>query len=301
MAQITELGYMGIGVKDMAAWKNFAGNIVGMEVFDEGEGDRFYLRMDNWHHRLVVHNSGEDDMVYMGWRVAGPNELVEMEHQLSEAGVAYEVGSEADCRERRVLGLLRCADPGGNPTEIFHGPEVLTHMPMHPGRRMHGRFITLGEGIGHCILRQDDMHAAYNFYNKVFGMRGSVEYRLKIPGSPGGVVQPVFMHCSPRDHSIAFGVGPMTKRINHLMIEVDNLDDVGMTHDIVRENKVPVAIQLGKHANDQMLSFYFGNPSGWLWEYGCGARKATHQSEYYPRDIFGHAPEAGGFGMDLEM
>ncbi|MEC9341777.1 MAG: biphenyl-2,3-diol 1,2-dioxygenase [Pseudomonadota bacterium] len=300
MAQVTEFGYLGLGVSDVDAWKHFAGQIAGMEILDEGEGDRFYVRMDYHHHRMVIHNSGEDDMIYMGWRVAGPNELVEMEQQLSEAGVAYEVGDAEDCRERRVLGLLRCKDPAGNPTEIYHGPEVWTHQPFHPGRAMHGKFLTTGEGIGHCILRQDDIHAAYKFYNEVFGMRGSVEYKLKVPGAPVAV-EPVFMHCNPRDHSIAFGVGPMEKRINHLMIEVDSLDDVGLTHDIVRENKVPVAIQLGKHANDQMLSFYFGNPSGWLWEYGWGARKSTYQSEYYPRDTFGHAMEEGGFGMDLEM
>ena len=51
----------------------------------------------------------------------------------------------------------------------------------------------------------------------------------------------------------------------------------------------------GKHSNDHMYSFYFRNPSGWMWEYGFGARPATHQSEYYVQDVYGHAFEAGGF------
>ncbi len=33
MSQVTELGYLGIGVKDLEAWKNFATNIVGLLRF----------------------------------------------------------------------------------------------------------------------------------------------------------------------------------------------------------------------------------------------------------------------------
>lgn len=69
-AAVIELGYMGISVKDPDAWKSFAMNMLGLQVLDEGEKDRFYLRMDYWHHRIVVHHSAEDDLEYLGWRVA---------------------------------------------------------------------------------------------------------------------------------------------------------------------------------------------------------------------------------------
>jgi 2,3-dihydroxyethylbenzene 1,2-dioxygenase len=108
------------------------------------------------------------------------------------------------------------------------------------------------------------------------------------------------MHCNERDHSIAFGIGSPERRINHLMIEVDNLDDVGLTHDLVRSRNIPITIALGKHSNDHMYSFYFRNPSGWIWEYGWGARPATHQSEYYVADVYGHQFESGGFDLKTE-
>lgn len=292
MAEVTELGYMGIGVKDLDAWKHYATAIVGMELVDEGEGDRVYLRMDYLHHRIVVHNDGSDDLAYVGFRVAGPEEFQEMQQQLSAAGIKFRVGSEKEAVERHVLEVLKLTDPGGNPIEIFHGPEVQPHKPFHPGRRMHGRFKTGTGGLGHCILRQDDIPAAYRFY-RTLGMRGSVEYKLQM-GPHVAVI--TFMHCNTRDHTVAFGIGPSPRRINHLMIEVDNLNDVGLTEEIVRGAKIPVNIKMGKHSNDHMYSFYFRNPSGWIWEYGWGARDATHQSEYYTRDIFGHEPEDGGFG-----
>lgn len=294
MVQVTELGYMGIGVKDIDAWKDFATRIIGMELSDEAERDRCYLRMDYWHHRLVVHANGNDDLEYLGFRVAGTEEFGEMQRQLSEAGIKYRVGSEDEAIERRVLEVLKLDDPAGNPVEIFHGPEVEFVKPFHPGRRMHGRFKTGSGGLGHCIVRQDDTVAARRFYTAL-GMRGGVEYKIRMGNR---VVAPVFMHCNDRDHTVAFGVGPQKRRINHLMVEVENLDDVGLTYDLVRKNKVPVTITPGKHSNDHMYSFYMRNPSGWVFEYGFGGRPATYQSEYYVEDIYGHHPESGGFDVD---
>ncbi|HEY6421269.1 MAG TPA: VOC family protein [Candidatus Binataceae bacterium] len=291
MAQVTELGYMGIGVKDLDEWKHFATGIVGMQVVDEADRDCSYLRMDYWHHRIVMHADGTDDLAYLGFRVAGAEEFSEMQRQLSEAGLKFRVGSAEEARERRVLEVLKLNDPDGTPIEIFHGPEVHFSKPFHPGRGMHGRFKTGTGGLGHCILRERDVPAAFRFYS-LLGMRGGVEYRIAMGKTPLDIT---FMHCNDRDHTVAFGIPNPERRINHLMIEVDNLDDVGLTYDLVRKNKIPVTITPGKHSNDHMYSFYFRNPSGWIWEYGWGARAATYQSEYYVEDVYGHQFEAGGF------
>ena len=298
MAAVTELGYLGLTVSSLDAWRSYAAEVAGMEIVDEGEGDRLYLRMDQWHHRIVLHAADSDDLAYLGWRVAGPVEFDAIVAKLAAAGIAVEVASDTEARERRVLGLAKLADPGGNPTEIFYGPQVDTHKPFHPGRPMYGKFVTGSEGIGHCILRQDDVPAAAAFYG-LLGLRGSVEYHLQLPN--GMVAQPYFMHCNERQHSVAFGLGPMEKRINHLMFEYTDLDDLGLAHDIVRARKIDVALQLGKHANDQALTFYCANPSGWLWEFGWGARKAPSQQEDYTRDTFGHGNEAAGYGMDIPL
>ena len=214
-----------------------------------------------------------------------------MQHQLTTAEIPYQLGSDDEAAERRVLAVLKLTDPGGNPIEIFHGPEVHFRRPFHPGRGMHGRFKTGSGGLGHCIIHQPDSVAAYHFF-KALGMRGGVEYKIRMGDQ---VVAPTFMHCNERDHTVAFGVGDGKRRLNHIMIEVDNPDDVGLTYDLVRKHKIPVRILPGKHSNDHMYSFYFGSPSGWMFEYGYGGRPATHQSEYYVEDMYGHQPEAGGF------
>ena len=72
------------------------------------------------------------------------------------------------------------------------------------------------------------------------------------------------------------------------MMEVSTLDDVYLTYELVKKAGVDIAILPGKHANDQMLSFYCISPSGFQLEIGWGARPATHQSEYYTGDTYGH-------------
>jgi 2,3-dihydroxyethylbenzene 1,2-dioxygenase len=292
MVQVTELGYMGLGVKDLDVWKEFAAKVVGLEVCDEGERDRCYLRMDYWHHRFALQRDPSDDLLFLGFRVAGSEEFREMQGQLETAGIKFRVGSEEEATERRVLEIMKLEDPSGNPIEIFHGPEVLPAVPFHPGRRMHGRFKTDPQGLGHCIIRERDTDAACRFF-RALGMRGGIEYKVRMGQQ---TVKLAFMHCNDRDHTVAFGIGDSARRLNHVMLESDNLDDVGMTYDLVRNMKVPVAITPGKHSNDHMYSFYFRNPSGWMFEYGWGGRPATFQSEYYVADVYGHQPEAGGFG-----
>lgn len=296
MVQVTELGYVGLGVKDLDTWKDFAASVVGLEVSDEGERDRFYLRMDYWHHRFILHSDPSDDLLYLGFRVAGPQEFHEMRAQLESAGIKFRVGTDKEADERHVLEVMKLEDPAGNPIEIFHGPEVLAGMPFHPGRRMHGRFKTDTGGLGHCIVRENNLDAACRFY-RALGMRGGIEYRIRMGGQ---TLNLAFMHCNDRDHTVAFGVGDPHRRLNHVMVECENLDDVGMTYDLVRSKNVPVAITPGRHSNDHMYSFYFRNPSGWMFEYGWGGRPATYQSEYYLSDMYGHHPESGGFGPPPE-
>jgi len=288
---VTELGYMGLGVSDLGAWKLFARDILGLEVVDDGSKESCFLRLDYWHHRIALHRDPSDDLAYLGFRVAGPEEFAAMQKQLGDAGIKFRVGSLEEAEERHVLELIKLSDPDGHPLEIFHGPHVRFAKPFHPGRGMHGKFVTGSGGMGHCIVRQRDPEAALRFY-RALGMRGGVEYKF---GSGPKALQLTFMHCNERDHSVAWGLGSPAKRLNHVMLEVDNLDDVGLTEQIVRNAKIPVHLSAGKHSNDHMYSFYFRSPSGFMIEYGFGARGATHQSEYFTEDFYGHKPEDGGF------
>jgi 2,3-dihydroxyethylbenzene 1,2-dioxygenase len=288
MSEVTELGYVTLGVSDLTAWDQFAAQVLGLEVVAGEDANTRYLRMDYWHHRIKLIEDSADDLLALGLRVAGVLEFREITARLSAAGVACRIGTLAEAEARHVLEVLFCEDPNGYPVELFHGPLVQYDLPFHPGRRMHGGFNTVGGGFGHMMLnRRAEFEAIHAFYT-LLGLRGGVEYKIMLPGAPGPV-ELMFLHCNKRQHTLAFGQ-PAEKRVNHLMFEVERMQDVGLAYDIVKQAGIPVVIEPGSHANDQMYSFYFKNPSGFMNEIGWGGREPTGQSEYYQRDAFGHAP-----------
>src|SRR5579885_2790849 len=201
MVQVTELGYIGFGVKDLDAWKKFAANILALQVVDEGERDRCYLRMDYWHHRIVLHSDPSDDLMYLGFRVAGAEEFREMQSQLNEAGIAFRVGSEAEAAERRVLEIMKLEDPDGNPVEIFHGPYVQFSRPFHPGRGMHGPLHRAREGPGSRLpllsrarnarrSRVQDPVRKADRYADLHALQRTRSHRRLRPGRPRQALQP---------------------------------------------------------------------------------------------------------------
>ena len=54
------------------------------------------------------------------------------------------------------------------------------------------------------------------------------------------------------------------------MMQLNELDDVGFTYDLVQQRGIPIRTPLGKHGNDQMTSFYMISPSGFAVEVGWG-------------------------------
>ena len=283
MNAVTELGYVRFGVSDLDAWREFAVEGIGFGVHPDSDEDTLYLRMDGWHHRLMLVKDGSDDLAAMGLRVADGESFRALQEVLEAHSIDHEVASTEDARSHCVLELMRLADPAGNPIEVFHGPRIDTHLPFHPGRGMYGKFVTGDAGMGHMVISHQDLEASRAFY-ALLGMRGDIEYSVPTPG--GSPMEMTFLDCNPRNHTIAFGM-PAIGRINHIMFEVDTLDDVMHTYERIKE-KHPIIITLGKHANDQVFSFYCVSPSGFWVEVGCGSRDANFQTEYYVRDTYGH-------------
>lgn len=301
MAKVTELAYLNIGVKSLSQWKQFAAEVLALEVVDDPDhADRAFLRMDYWHHRLMIEENGADDLMVQGLRVAGPDEFGEMAKRLRDAGVDVRIGSLEQALERHVLEVMMLKDPNGFDLEIFHGPHVQVDKPFYPGRRMHGGFKTGDGGIGHLMLANTvELDKIYKFY-RMLGMTGGVEYRVTLP-EPPYLAELMFFHCNSRQHSLSFGVPPAKKRINHMMFEVEQMDDVSIAYQKVLEAGLKVAITPGRHANDQMYSFYFVNPSGFMSEIGWGARNSLSQTEYYDPDTYGHQPVEGVTTAAMEV
>lgn len=265
---VERLGYVGVGASDLEAWKDFAINVLGVTVHDEGRDGTLYLRHDKHFYRIAVHPDACDDLLYIGWQVASDTALDAVRAHLRAHDVAFAEGGPEAAGERRVAELIRLEDPNGVRLEIFHSPLIDYEQPFRSPRPIKG-FLTGDMGLGHMVIGVEDFPASKQFYREVLGMRVS-DYIQAQRGER--TLEIVFLHCNPRHHSLGFGSGAGgPKRLGHIMLEVHNLDDVGSTYDICMARGINETT-IGRHPNDQMVSFYLRSPSGWNFEYGYGAR-----------------------------
>jgi 2,3-dihydroxybiphenyl 1,2-dioxygenase len=204
---------------------------------------------------------------------------------LKVAGVATTQSTQAEIAHRRLIDFVKF-ETGGLPFELSIGPNTRWDPPFQPARPMSG-FKTGALGFGHVVLRSTDRDESAGLLTKALGFRVS-DY----------INTMVFLHCNPRHHSIAFQPSipdlprSRDKKMWHFQLETNTLDDVGTALDLATRAGVPVVSSLGRHSNDQMVSFYMSTPSGFEVEYGWGGRlvdDAVWQVQRHDRGtIWGH-------------
>ncbi len=259
---VRALGYIGIDVSDLDAWRSYVGTLGAMVVPAASSG-QLYVRIDERPHRVILQLSDErEGLAFAGWEFADQRSLDQAATELEAAGHAVKPSSEAERVERRVSGLMHTTDPGGFALELFCGP-ILDHQPFISPQGGSG-FVAGNLGLGHIVLGTPNAPAAAEFYTDVLGFRVSDFWR------PDGS-EVVFLHCNPRHHSIAL-VPADQAELYHFMFEARTLDDVGHALDRHHADAIPISTDLGKHPNDEMVSFYSRSPSGFDVEIGCGGR-----------------------------
>jgi 2,3-dihydroxybiphenyl 1,2-dioxygenase len=258
--QLQALGYFGVRSKDLEEWATYGTRFLGMQLVDKSRGT-LALRMDDRKQRVIVQADEGDGPSFYGWEVTDAAALDALAAHLEKSGVKVARGTRALADERRVKDLIVFADPIGNRLEAFHGAEIASE-PFKPGRSISG-FRTGPLGMGHAVLTTERLDEVVPFYTDVLGFRLS-DYILR-------PFKAYFFHINPRHHSLAF-IDTGTNGIHHLMIELCYLDDVGQAYDLALRQPETIGTTLGRHANDQMTSFYSRSPSKFLVEYGWGGR-----------------------------
>jgi len=276
---IRSLAYLRIEATDMAAWREYGLKVLGMVEGKGGDPDALYLRMDDFPARLVIVPGESDRLAVAGWETANAAELDEVRGRLDAHGVPYKEATPEVLAERCVTELISFDDPSGNTLEVFHGVALQHRRVVSPYGH---RFVTGEQGLGHVVLSTHDDDAALRFYRDVLGFRLRDSMRLppQMVGRPadGAPAWLRFFGCNPRHHSLAFLPMPTPSGIVHLMVEVENTDDVGLALDRAKRRGVPMSATLGRHVNDLMLSFYMKTPGGFDVEFGCEGRQVDDES-----------------------
>ncbi|MCY1270799.1 3-methylcatechol 2,3-dioxygenase [compost metagenome] len=270
MAEISNLAYVVFNASDLDAWEAFATGILGLQTGSRTP-EALHLRMDQREQRVILERGAEDDLAALGWEFDSHGELAAYVADLRAKDVdVIEAGADLR-RARKVEQLYFCLDPIGLRHEFSYGPQQAPlAKPFHSPLLVGGGFQTGDLGVGHAFVVAVDAEESVRFYTEKLGLRIS-DYIRDSHSIPGLAIDGVFMHTrTGRHHSLATAAIPSAKKINHLMIEVQSLDDVGLAFDRVRAAQVPVIMEIGHHPNDRMLSFYVATPSGFGIEYGWG-------------------------------
>lgn len=270
MAAISNLGYVVFGVSDLARWERFAVDLLGFQSGRREEGRLLTLRMDEYEQRVVLEKGDDDDLRAAGWQLDTEEELDAFATHVRNSGVAIELCDPELAAHRRVEKLYRCDDPNGFKHEFYFGPAVAPiTRPFRSAALKGAGFRTGPLGIGHLLPRSIDYKSSVDFYREVLGLRISDYIREEI--APGVVADATFMHTKTgRHHSLATAAIPGNKILNHFMVEVQDMDDVGLAYDRCVKAGYSMANELGHHPNDNVFSFYVNTPSGFAIEFGWG-------------------------------
>ncbi len=270
MAAISNLGYAVFGVSDLAAWEHFAVDLMGFQAGRREEGRMLALRMDAHEQRIVLERGDEDDLRAAGWQFDSEDQLESFVAGVRAKGVAVEACSPARAKDRRVEKLYSIDDADGFRHELYFGPVIAPAARAFRSSVLKGPGFRTGPlGLGHLLPRAKDYAATVKFYREVLGLKVSDYIREEI--GPGMVADATFFHAATgRHHSIATAGFPSPKILNHVMVEVHDMDDVGLAYDRCVKAGCTMTLELGHHPNDRMFSFYVRTPSGFSMEFGWG-------------------------------
>lgn len=281
---VSSLAYAEFGVADVDAWTRFAVDVLGLEAVAGPPAGEQLLRLDDRAWRLSLRRDSGDDLLAVGFEVADAAELERTASALRQAGAEPRPMSGEEAARRTAKGGFIVADPAGLAVELVHGIEAGAGATQATG------FLTGAQGLGHLVISAPDPAAALRFYG---ALGFAVSDYIVVDLGPAKGVQLTFLHCNARHHTLALLPLPLPKRLNHLMLEVDNVDQVlaayyraiAAGHKIVRH--------MGRHTNDHMLSFYVQTPAGFDVEFGTGGRPITpgwQTATYDAISLWGHAP-----------
>jgi extradiol dioxygenase len=283
---INALSYIGFRSPNAQAWATFGPEVLGAQLAQTGPDGAVRLRVDEAEARLIVHPGERDELAYFGWDVGDQAGLDATTERVRRAGLTAGADPQA-AAERRVAEVVAYVDPFGFRHELSYG--LAGGGPFLPGRPISG-FVTGDGGLGHVVLIVPDLARALAFYCDVLG--------FKVSDTIDQGVAITFLHCNPRHHTLALAAGRGVVGVHHLMLEVGSLDDVGSALDIVRGRGLQLAMDLGRHTNDLMTSFYVRTPSGFEIEYGTGGRLIDDASwtvgAYDMQSLWGHKQPSSG-------
>ena len=115
------LAYLALQVRDLACWRQFAANMLGLPAPAINDDGTLALRLDDRAHRFILRQGAADDIDALGWEVADRKDFDAIVARAQAAGANPAPGDAALCRARHVERLLHFTGPDGVRNELVMG------------------------------------------------------------------------------------------------------------------------------------------------------------------------------------
>lgn len=283
------LGYLVVETERFADWRRFGRDAIGMHL-DDLDTDALRFRLDEQQCRFLLRRGPAEDVTTLGWQIDDHDTFDEILSRVHRCGVPITVGTDEEAALRGVERLVRIPGPNGLAQELYTRAHVDGQLSVA------GKGFVTGEfGLGHVAVTSTRPHQVRGYYNTLLDARLSDFIDETMSGVK---VKIRFLRVNRRHHSVAIAavnrlpVNPIRTRVQHLNIQVAELDDLTDSYQRVRALGFDMALGVGQHTNDRELSFYAVTPSGFEWELGWNPlvvdettwRPTTHQGI----SIWGH-------------
>jgi 3,4-dihydroxy-9,10-secoandrosta-1,3,5(10)-triene-9,17-dione 4,5-dioxygenase len=289
MVKIQALGYVVAESTDVSKWQAYGEQVLGMASAPAANGG-LYLKMDEQEFRIAIVPGHHDRYYASGWDVDSERAFDHAVAELKTTGVEVVEATEPVRNERKAVKLVSFFDPSGNRHELRFGNTGKT-APFQSPIGVKG-FKTGAQGAGHTVLPSLQFDASLKFFRETLGFGLSDIFNFK-PAPEAPVMRIYFLHAaSGRHHSLALAEMPSPSGCVHMMVEVNDKEDVDRAEKRREQHGVKLMATMGQHENDKMTSFYMMTPGNFALEYGWGGISVDPQTwkttETKQVSIWGH-------------
>lgn len=265
MTRITEVRYVGYGIKDFDAERAFYSDHWGLDELPAGDGMAWFRAAGSPEHHVVrLRPSDANHLDVIGLAADSRADVDALHAKVAEAGC-------------KIIHAPRdLVSPGGGYGFRFFSPDGLPFEVSSDVAKGATREVDRWEGIplriSHIVLHSPDHQAAVTFFCDVLG--------FKISDWLGDFM--CFLRCNSAHHRLAILPGPPC--LNHVAYDMTNVD--GMLRGVSRLKQKDIDIRWGpgRHTAGDNTFSYFVTPAGFAVEYTAELEEVdfeTHEAKVH--------------------
>jgi 2,3-dihydroxy-p-cumate/2,3-dihydroxybenzoate 3,4-dioxygenase len=275
MIRYSKLGYVELNVTDLKASTEFYESVVGLQYVAAGSCGQVFLRCEEEHHSVVLHQAVDPGLKVVGWMLADKSQFDLLHARLDEAKVPFRELSRDELASRQLERCTRMVEPLSGVTFEFYIRTDGKAYQFEPS-------VAKIQRIGHAVIKT----AHYAQVNKF--MRDVLNF-VESDVIEDGIT---FFRCFPSPYHHGFGVGnAATNGWHHINFMVTEIDDIGRALARLRKASVPIVFGPGRHPASGSVFLYWLDPDGMTVEYSFGMEEFPESGARPPR-LFPRSPDS---------